>query len=137
MQIREFLNELLFYFPLSRKLEEEETKKLLETYVEDILYSINQWGSSYICDFTTLLHEIRTNYLYKQFPSIADIVSYLHKAKKIKPVVESYSGNEGQVIKRVINGIEYEFTVVPSHWEKIKTICELDYEINARTKKVG
>ena len=44
-------------------------------------------------------------------------------------IQERYSGREGEVIKRTLNGIEYEFTVVPNHWDKVKTIEQLDKDI--------
>ena len=136
MNIRTFLKELLFYFPMTRKLEDEELDKLFDAYASDILYEINKWDG-YNCDFQILLREIRSNYPYDKYPSIANIVNYLPKAKVIAPRTVSYSGKEGEIIKRKINGIEYEFTIVPNHWNKVKTIHQLDQEIVRRKIKEG
>ena len=136
MNVRTFLKELLFYFPIMRKLGDEDVDKLLNAYAEDIFYEINKWDG-YNCDFQILLREIRSNYSYKEFPSIANIISYLPRAKVIAPKSVNYSGREGEIIKRKINGIIYEFTIVPSHWDKVKTISPLDQEIAQRTIKKG
>lgn len=132
MNIREFLRELLFFFPLERKLDEEQTTRFLESYVDDILYSLEKY-EDYDCNYKKLLQNIRMNYEYRKFPSIADIVKFIPKALVPKPV--SYSGHEGKVIKRIINGYEYEFTVVPCHWENVKSITELDAEIRRKKQK--
>jgi hypothetical protein len=62
-------------------------------------------------------------------PTTSKIFEYLYAGRVIN---ESYSGREGEVIKRTLNGIEYEFTVVPNHWEKVKTIEQLDNDILRR-----
>lgn len=134
MNIREFLRELLFFFPLERKLDEEQTAKLLESYVDDILFSVEQ-HEDYNCDYKKLLQHIRMNYEYRKFPSIADIVKFVPKSLVPKPIPLSCSEHAGEVIKRVINGVEYEFTIVPTYWENVKTISEVDAEIRGRKKK--
>jgi hypothetical protein len=47
-------------------------------------------------------------------------------------IEQRFSGREGEVVKRTLNGIEYEFTIVPNHWEKVKTIEQLDNDILRR-----
>lgn len=131
MNIREFLTEMLFYFPLKRS--KEDFEKLFELYVDDILFALSEYPD-YMCNYEKLLQYIRCNRVYSTFPPVAEIVKDIPKALvPSKPF--SYSGHEGEVIKRVINGIEYEFTIVPNHWERIKTISQLDSEIKNRRKK--
>ena len=128
MNVRTFLNELLFYYPLNRK--EEELEKLMNAYVEDILRAINQYPK-HNCDFQKLLQNFRMSYKYQKFPSPAEIIMFLPSALSLK---ESFSGQEGQTIKRVIRGRVYEFTIVPKHWD-VKTISELDADIARRYGK--
>ena len=134
MNIRDFLTELAFYFPMERK--SEDALKLFEIYVDGILYEINKdkW-KGYDCDFERLLKNIRREYQYKKFPSLAELLPYIPSAM-VRVVKESYSDKEGEVIKRVINGYEYEFTIVPNHWENVKTISQLDDEITQINERV-
>ena len=133
MNVREFLNEMLFYFPLKRN--KEDLEKLFEIYVNDILFSIAQY-KDYECDYETLLQLIRCNRTYTNFPPVAEIIKDIPKALKLKPIIPEYSGHEGEVVKRILNGVEYEFTVVPNHWDKVKSISEIDKEISQRQKTV-
>lgn len=132
MNIREFLTEMLFYFPLKRS--KEDFEKLFELYVGDILSALSEYPD-YNCDYEKLLKFIRCNRVYTTFPPVAEIIKDIPKALIPKPVPVSYSGHEGEVIKRIINGIEYKFTIVPNHWEKVKTISQLDSEIKNRREK--
>ncbi len=132
MNIRDFLNEMLFYFPLKRS--KDDFEKLFELYVDDILFALSEYPD-YDCDYEKLLKYIRCNRVYTTFPPVAEIVKDISKALVPKPVKESYSGREGEVIKRVLNGVEYEFTIVPNHWDKVKTISQLDFEIRKKKKK--
>lgn len=132
MNVREFLNEMLFYFPLKRS--KEDFEKLFELYVNDILFALSEYPE-YNCDYEKLLKFIRCNRVYTTFPPVAEIVKDISKALVPKPVSVSYSGREGEVVKRIINGVEYEFTVVPSYWENVKTISQIDAELKARKKK--
>lgn len=134
MKVREFLAELQIFFPIDRR--KEDIPKILEGYVDDILFEISKdkWNG-YDCDFEILLKSIRSKYKFNVFPNIANIIDCIPEAMVIKKVKASYSGREGEVIKRVINGHEYEFTIVPNHWQGVKTISELDREIEERTKR--
>lgn len=134
MNVREFLSELQLFFPLERR--KEDIPRILEGYADDILYEISKdkW-KGYNCDFEILLKTVRTKYSFSKFPSVASIVENIPEAMVLKPRNVSYSGREGDVIKRVINGIEYEFTVVPNHWDRVKTISELDEEIERRKQR--
>lgn len=132
MEIREFLTELQLYFPLNKRFTTDETARFLEGYVDDILYTINEWGAEYYCDYEKLLRALRIKYCYKEYPPISTIVAYLPHAKTLKPVHVSYSGNEGQTLKRIVNGIEYEFTIVPNCWANIKTIADLGKKLSTK-----
>ncbi len=134
MNVREFLTEMLFYFPLKRN--KEDFEKLLEIYVDDILFTVNQY-KDFVCDYEMLLQIIRCNRAYTSFPPIAEIIKDLPKALKPKPVTPEYSGREGEVIKRVLNGIEYEFTIVPNHWQNVKYQSQIDAEIARRQKTMN
>ena len=80
MNVREFLNEMLFYFPLKRS--KEDFEKLFEMYVDDILFALKEYDG-YICDFENLLRYIRCNRVYTTFPPVAEIVKDIPKALKL------------------------------------------------------
>ena len=135
MNIREFLSELQLFFPLERR--KEDIPKIFEGYVDDILYELSKDKyKGYDCDFEILLKTVRSKYTFKEFPSIAKIIDFIPEALVTKPRQTSYSGREGEVIQREINGHIYEFTIVPNHWQNVKTIDQLDEEIKFRTKGV-
>jgi len=126
MNVREFLSELAFYFSLKRSSEDAE--RLMESYVNDIFRTLSKY-KGFECDFEKLLYNIRCERSYSTFPLVADILKEIPKALKPKNVQISYSGREGEVVKRMVNGAEYEFTIVPNHWQGIKTLSQLDAEI--------
>lgn len=135
MNIKTFLQELLFYFPMTKKLENEELERFFSAYTEDILYEINKWNG-YNCDFQILLREIRSNYPYEKYPSIATILKYLPKAKVITQKKEP--ADEGCIIRVTLdNGYYYDFTVVSfdtqTTIESIKK--KFTYKDNAGTTK--
>lgn len=134
MNVREFLSELQLFFPLERR--KEDIPKILEGYADDILYAINKdrW-KGYKCEFEILLKKVRASYSFGAFPPLAKIIDCIPEAMVIKPIETSYSGREGETIKRTCRGFEYEFTIVPNHWEKVKTISELDADIEEREKR--
>lgn len=120
MDLREFLKQLALFFPL-RGTEEQKRAKI-ESYVELLSGEIHSKYDNF--NFEALLKVLKLS--YDSFPTIKDIRKHLDYGKVIK---ESYSGREGEVIKRTLNGIEYEFTIVPNHWTGIKTIEQLDKDI--------
>lgn len=134
MNVREFLNEMLFYFPLKRN--KDDFEKLFEIYVDDILFTVNQY-KDFVCDYEMLLQIIRCKRTFTSFPPIAEIIKEIPKTLKPKPITPEYSGREGEVIKRILNGIEYEFTVVPNHWQNVKYQSQIDAEIARRQKAVN
>ena len=120
MDLREFLKQLALFFPL-RGTEEQKRAKI-ESYVELLSGEIHSKYDNF--NFEALLKILKMS--YDTFPALKDIRKHLDYGKVIK---ESYSGREGEVIKRTLNGIEYEFTIVPNHWDKVKTIEQLDKDI--------
>ena len=120
MDLREFLRQLALFFPL-RGTEEQKRAKI-ESYVELLSGDIHSKYDNF--NFEALLRVLKLS--CESFPSLKDIREKLPYGRVIK---ESYSGREGEVIKRIVNGIEYEFTIVPNHWEKVKTIEQLDKDI--------
>jgi hypothetical protein len=134
MNVREFLSELQLFFPLERK--REDIPRILEGYADDILYEINKnrW-KGYNCEFEILLKKVRASYSFSSFPPLAKIIDCIPEAMVIKPIETSYSGREGEVIKKTYRGYEYEFTVVPNHWKDVKTISELEAEIEKNNKR--
>jgi hypothetical protein len=68
----------------------------------------------------------------EKFPSVAEVIANLPIG-----IEKSFSGREGETIKRILNGHEYEFTVVPNHWSGIMTISELDRDIARRSSRDG
>lgn len=125
MEIREFVKELISYFPISGT--EDQIRARLEKYVEllgEQIYS--KYGGDF--DYEKLLKVIQLK--HHKLPSISEIYKLLDYGRVIK---ERYSGREGEVITRVINGFPYQFTIVPNHWDKVKSISQLDSEILRRT----
>ncbi len=133
MNVREFLSDLQLFYPLERK--KEDIPKILEGYADDILYEINKdkW-KGYNCNFELLLKSIRAKYTFNAFPSVARILESIPEAMTLKPKDISFSGREGEVVKRRYRGYEYEFTIVPDNWD-CKTISEVDKEIEKFNKK--
>ena len=120
MDLREFLRQLALFFPL-RGTEEQKRAKI-ESYVELLSGEIHSKYDNF--NYEALLKILKMS--YDTFPALKDIRKHLDYGKVIK---ESFSGREGEVIKRTLNGVEYEFTIVPNHWDKVKTIEQLDKDI--------
>lgn len=119
----EFLRRLFLLFPPKTN-----PTVTLEFYL-DALDSEQEY------DYHELLKIVSREYPYKEPPTTNWL---LDKRKLCKPQrMYRASTDEGKTIKRTLNGYEYEFVVVPNHWENVKTISELDREIEIRTKKVG
>ena len=120
MDLREFLRQLALFFPLRGTDEQKRAK--IESYVELLSGEIHSKYDNF--NYEALLKILKIS--YDTFPALKDIRKHLDYGKVIN---ESYSGREGEVIKRMVNGIEYEFTIVPNHWDKVKTIEQLDKDI--------
>lgn len=129
LNLRDFIKELTLFYVLSGT--EEQKRAKIETYIDIIGEKIYKLGYQKY-DYRKLLRFLQIQ--CKSFPSIEEVLKYLPVGKVID---ESYSGREGEVIKRVLNGYEYEFTIVPNHWDKIKTISGLDKELQWRQKTVN
>lgn len=126
--VYDFLNKLNRFFPSNEK--EETLKERVNEYSNSILLKAQNNHCQY--DYDKVFSYLIQNYKYKTFPSLPDILDALPYGVVKR---ESYSGREGDVIKKTINGIEYEFTVVPNHWTNVKTISELDEEIERRKQR--
>ena len=124
MELREFVKQLAIFFNMGGN---EEHKRLrMEQYVDLIEETVfNTYGTRY--NYKALLKKLQLE--CDKMPTTSKIFEYLYVGRVIN---ESYSGREGEVIKRTVNGVEYEFTIVPNHWEKVKTIEQLDQEIMRR-----
>jgi hypothetical protein len=130
MNTYEFLNKLNKFLPSNESAElfEERVKE----YADVIFSRIQQEKCQY--DYDKIFTHILTTYKYKTFPSLADIINALPIGKYIEA---DYSGREGEVIKRSARGYEYEFTVVPNHWDRVKSIDELDNDIKFKYEKTA
>lgn len=128
--VYQFLDKLNSFYPSNEQ--EEVFKERCKEYSNIILEEEHKNRCKY--DYDKVFKHIMMNYKYKAFPSLPDILEALPEGLMIE---ESYSGREGEVIKRVVNGYEYEFMVVPNHWNKVKTISELDEDIAERTKEIA
>jgi hypothetical protein len=125
MKIFDFLRELELFYPMGAG--EEKTEKCIASYAEIIQRETLKTGETY--DYEKVIRHLQRTYRYKSFPSLPDILDALPVGIVIE---QRFSGREGEVVKRTLNGIEYEFTIVPNHWEKVKTIEQLDNDILRR-----
>lgn len=123
MDLREFLRQLALFFPL-RGTEEQKRAKI-ESYVDLLSGEIHSKYDNF--NYEALLKVLKMS--YDSFPTIKEVRKYLDYGRIIN---ESYSGREGEVITRELNGIEYEFVIVPNHWTGIKTIDQLEKDIFRR-----
>lgn len=125
--VYQFLEKLNSFYPSNEK--EEIFQERANEYANILLEKAHIHKCKY--NYDKIFKHIMQTYKYKTFPSLPDILDALPVGYEIE---ESYSGREGEVIKRTLNGYEYEFTVLPNHW-RVKTISELDEDIEKRTKK--
>lgn len=125
MKIFDFLRELELFYPMSES--EEKVEKRISAYAEIIQREALKTKETY--DYQKIIRHLQRTYRYKSFPSLPDILDAMPVGIVIQ---ERYSGREGEVMTRQVNGITYEFTVVPNHWEKVKTIEQLDKDILRR-----
>lgn len=125
MKIFDFLRELELFYPMSES--EEKVEKRISAYAEIIQREALKTKETY--DYQKIIRHLQRTYRYKSFPSLPDILDAMPVGIVIE---ERYSGREGEVMTRQVNGITYEFTVVPNHWEKVKTVEQLDKDIFRR-----
>ena len=126
MTVYEFLEKLNNYYPSKEKTE------ILEQKFNDYANCIIEYAhkNNYEYDYDKVFKQFMLNYKYKVFPSLPDILEFMPYGVIIKK--PHYSGKEGQTIKRSWQGHEYEFTIVPDSWENVKTIKQLDNELERR-----
>lgn len=128
LSVYDFLFKLNKFYPTNEK--DEIFEERVNEYANTIIARCQEKKERY--NYDKVFSHIMQTYKYKQFPSLPEIIDNLQFGLIVE---ESYSGHEGEVIKRVINGHEYEFTVVPNHWKGVKTIEQLDKEIEQRRKE--
>lgn len=126
MSVYDFLGKINDFFPSGDK-KEVITQKINE-YAECILEYANKQKKQYNWD--KIFKQLLISYKYKTFPSLPDILEVMPFGTIIPET--QFTGKEGEVIKRVINGHEYEFTVVSNSWDGVMTISELDENIERR-----
>lgn len=118
----DFISELGSFFPVSGS--EKDKAERFEKYANLLTEKIfNDYNGRYNYEKLLKYLEITS----ERFPSIKDIFASLPVG-----VEKSFSGKEGETIKRVVNSREYEFVIVPNHWSGIMTIQELDRDIARR-----
>jgi hypothetical protein len=118
----DFISELGSFFPVSGS--EKDKAERFEKYANLLTEKIySDYNGRY--NYAKLLRHLEVT--SERFPSIKDIFASLPVG-----VEKSFSGKEGETIKRVVNGREYEFIIVPNHWSGIMTIQELDRDIARR-----
>lgn len=130
MNVYEFLEKLEKYYP--SKENDNTFRERVADYSNSICKYIREHKQQF--DFDKVFAKILETYRFTSFPLLPVIFDAMPYGAIIRPFEANLSGNEGEVIKRVINGHEYEFTVVPNSWEGIKTINELDREIARRNR---
>lgn len=131
MSVYDFLGKINDFYPSGDK-KEIVTQKINE-YAECLLDYANKQKKQY--NYDKIFKQLLISYKYKTFPTLSDIIDVMPFGE-IRPDV-SYSGKEGTVIKRMIRGHEYEFTIVPSSWDNVMTISELDRDIERSKENVN
>ena len=121
-----FVCELGAFFAVAGS--EKDKAERFDRYATLIAEEVSKLKCNYNYDKLLKFYELTK----EKFPPVADIISNLPIG-----IEKSYSGREGETIKRVVNGHEYEFTVVPNHWTGIHTISELDRDIARRSARNG
>lgn len=129
LTVYEFLVKLNKFYPSQEK--EAIFQERTNEYANAILAKSIEKKIKY--DYDKIFSHILQTYKYKTYPSLPEIIDALEYGIVTEV---NYSGREGEVIQREINGHIYEFTIVPNHWQNVKTIDQLDEEIKFRTKGV-
>ena len=125
--VYDFINKLNKFYPSNEK--EEIFAERANEYANNIILRSHNKREKY--DYDKVFNHILQTYKYKTFPSLPEIIDNLEFGIIVE---ESYSGREGETIKRVLNGYEYEFTIAPNHWQNVRTIEQIDEDIKFRTK---
>jgi hypothetical protein len=126
MTVYDFLNKLNQYYPSKEK--DEVFKQKLNDYADCILEYAHKCRQEF--DYDKVFKKFMLSYRFKVFPSMPDILDVMPYGA-ITPEVK-FTGKEGDVIKRIWQGHEYEFVVVPNSWDNVMTISELDRDIARR-----
>lgn len=127
LTVYEFLKKLKKFYPINES--DDIFAERMGEYANAIFARSQEKKIKY--NYDKVFSHILQNYKYKTFPSLPEIIDNLEFGIIVE---ESYSGREGETIKRMLNGYEYEFTVVPNHWQNVRTIEQIDEDIKFRTK---
>ena len=128
MNAHSFISELGIFFAVGGS--EKDKAERFDKYATLIAEAVAKTKGSY--NYQKLLKYIELN--YDKMPPLKEILANLPIGIEYNV---TFTGDEGKIIKRTYQGYEYEFTVVPSSWENVKTIAELDADINRRNGKNG
>ena len=74
-------------------------------------------------DFDRLMQKVAHDHKYRTTPSASWLLELMDDCR---PYVESEAIDLDRKVKKVIRGIEYEFTIVGRDWYKTKTLRDLD-----------
>ena len=116
-----FVRELGSFFSVSGS--EQDKAERFDKYATLIAERVNEIKGSYNYERLLKYFELTRD----RFPAVRDILENISIG-----IEHSYSGREGEIIKRVVRGHEYEFVVVPNHWDNVMTVSELDRDIARR-----
>lgn len=123
MNIDTFIEELACFFPMTGT--ENEKKKRILQYRDIIAENVAKRGCNY--NYQKLLRHLQMN--FDKFPPLPKIIENLPVGVILE---EQLSGREGEVITRKMNGVEYDFYIVPNSWENVMSVGELDRDIQRR-----
>lgn len=125
MNAHTFMSELGIFYAVGGSEQDKITR--FDKYATLIAEQVAKLRGQY--NYERLLKYIEIN--FEKFPSVKAILDCLPVGIEIETCL---SGREGETIKRTLNGVEYEFTIVPNSWDGIKTISELDRDIVRRSR---
>lgn len=128
MNVYEFLQKLGLFYPSNES--DNVFKERINEYANSILIKIRQTKHQY--NYDKVFNHILQTYKFKTFPSLPDILEALSYGIMIE---ENYSGQEGKTITLNVHGHDVEFTIVPNHWEGVKTISEVRQDIAKMRRK--
>ena len=124
MNSHDFMAELGIFFAVGGS--EKDKAERFDKYATLIAEEVAKTKGSY--NYSKLLKFIELN--YEKMPSLKEILANIPIGIEYKA---QFTGAEGTTIKRVVNGHEYEFVVVPNTWDNVMTISELDENIKRRS----
>lgn len=124
MNAHSFMSELGIFYSVGGS--EKEKIERFDRYATLIAEQVAKLKGQY--NYNKLLKYLELN--YDKFPPLKIILENLNIGIELEAQL---SGREGEIIKRIVNGYEYEFTIVPNSWDDTITISELDRDIARRS----